>query len=87
MKNRILLRTNLFVCIVVIVGFLLTAILSYRSNYSSSINNIEQVSAPVSYTHLDVYKRQVIRILLHPCIIKIVGVIRIHLALYQPSVL
>lgn len=48
MKNRILLKTNLFVCIVVIVGFLLTAILSYRSNYSSSINSIEQVSALTS---------------------------------------
>ena len=48
MKNRILLKTNLFVCFVIIVGFLLTAILSYESNYSTSIKNIEQVSTLTS---------------------------------------
>lgn len=48
MKNRILLQTNLWICIVIIVGFLMTAVLSYRANYSVSIENIEQVSSLTS---------------------------------------
>lgn len=44
MKKNILLRTNLLVCLITIAGFLMTAILSYRSNYSASLQNIEQVS-------------------------------------------
>lgn len=48
MKDRILLKTNLLVCLVIVVGFLLTAMLSYQANYSASIENIEQVSALTS---------------------------------------
>ena len=48
MKERILLKTNLLVCLVIIAGFLITAFLSYRANYSASIENIEQVSALTS---------------------------------------
>lgn len=44
MKNRILLRTNVLICLILIVGFALTAILSCRANYSASLENIEQVS-------------------------------------------
>ncbi|WP_343210643.1 sensor domain-containing diguanylate cyclase [Anaerolentibacter hominis] len=44
MKKNILLRTNLLVCAIIIAGFLITAVLSYRANYSESLKNIEQVS-------------------------------------------
>ncbi|BFL47601.1 diguanylate cyclase [Lactonifactor longoviformis] len=44
MKNRILLKTNLMVCLVIAAGFLLTAVFSYRLNYSASLESIEQVS-------------------------------------------
>lgn len=37
-------RTNLLVCIIIVVGFSLTAILGYRANYKASLQNIEQVS-------------------------------------------
>ena len=44
MKKNILMQTNLLVCLVIVVGFLLTAALSYRANYSASLESIEQVS-------------------------------------------
>ncbi|MCB6367156.1 sensor domain-containing diguanylate cyclase [Intestinibacillus massiliensis] len=47
-KNTILMRTNLLVCVVIIIGFLATAVLSYQANYSASLQNIEQVSALTS---------------------------------------
>lgn len=48
MKNRILIRTNLVVCLIIVVGFCITAILSYQANYSASLQNIEQVSTLTS---------------------------------------
>lgn len=48
MKDRILLQTNLWVCLVIIVGFLMTALLGYQANYSASIESIEQVSSLTS---------------------------------------
>ena len=39
MKDRILLQTNLWVCLVIIVGFLMTALLGYQANYSASIES------------------------------------------------
>lgn len=48
MKKNILLRTNLLVCLIIIIGFLLTATLSYHANYSASLQNIEQVSSLTS---------------------------------------
>ena len=48
MKKNILLRTNLLICVVIIAGFLMTAVLSYRANYSASLENIEQVSTLTS---------------------------------------
>lgn len=56
MKNRILLRTNLLICAILLIGFLLTALLSYRANYSAAIENIEQVSTLTSegiYTQIN----------------------------------
>lgn len=44
MKDRILLKTNVMVCLVIVIGFFLTAVLSYRSNFSAALENIEQVS-------------------------------------------
>lgn len=44
MKKNILLRTNILICLIIAVGFLLTAVLSYRVNYSASLINIEQIS-------------------------------------------
>ncbi len=48
MKKNILLRTNLLVCTIIVVGFLLTAVLSYRANYDSALETIEQVSSLTS---------------------------------------
>lgn len=45
MKNKRLLKTNLLVSAILIVGFMLTAIFGYRANYQSSLDNIEQVSS------------------------------------------
>lgn len=47
-KKNILVRTNIFICLIIIVGFILTAILSYRTNYSAALENIEQVSSLTS---------------------------------------
>lgn len=43
-KPRLLIRTNLLVCAVILAGFLATSMLSYQANYNVSIRNIEQVS-------------------------------------------
>ena len=48
MKKNILMRTNLMICAVIVVGCLLTAVLSYRANYTASLQNIEQVSTLTS---------------------------------------
>lgn len=45
MKRNKLLKTNILVSIILIVGFLLTAMLSYQANYKASLDNIEQVSS------------------------------------------
>lgn len=44
MKKNILMRTNFLVCLIIVAGFLGTAVLSYRTNYSASLQSIEQVS-------------------------------------------
>lgn len=44
-KNDKLLETNLLISIVLIIGFITTAIFSYRANYRVSLDNIEQVSS------------------------------------------
>lgn len=42
------MRTNFLVCAVVVVGFLMTAAVSYQANISASLENIQQVSALTS---------------------------------------
>lgn len=44
-KNDKLLQTNLLISIILIIGFIATAIFSYRANYQVSLHNIEQVSS------------------------------------------
>lgn len=44
MKNRILLKTNLLVCAVILCGFLFSSFLLCRSYYIASKQNIEEVS-------------------------------------------
>ncbi len=47
-KRNIVVKTNIFICLIIMVGFILTAILSYRANYSAALENIEQVSSLTS---------------------------------------
>lgn len=48
MKDRVVLKTNLLICIIIVVGFLLTALLSYKANYSESIKSMQHVSDLIS---------------------------------------
>lgn len=45
MKNRTLLQTNLLICVIIIVGFLITSVISYRSNIGIFQKDIEMVSS------------------------------------------
>lgn len=45
LKNKNVIKTNILICVILIIGFTLTAIFSYRANYQSSIDNIEEVSS------------------------------------------
>lgn len=45
MKNDHLLRININITLILVIGFALTAILSYRANYQASLHNIEHVSS------------------------------------------
>lgn len=45
MKNNRLFKTNALVSLILIIGFALTAMLSYRANYQASLDSIEQVSS------------------------------------------
>lgn len=48
MKNKTLWRTNLLVCAIIIVGFLATSIISYRSNVGIYEKDVEKVSTLTS---------------------------------------
>lgn len=48
MKKNIVLRTNIMICLIILAGFLLTAVLSYRVNYKASVENVEQVATLTS---------------------------------------
>ena len=37
MKKNILIRTNFLVCLIIIIGFLMTAFLSYQMNYTRDL--------------------------------------------------
>lgn len=45
MTNSKLIKTNLLVSVILLIGFVLTAFFSHRANYRVSLNNIEQVSS------------------------------------------
>lgn len=48
MKKNVLLRTNLFICIIIILGFLLTSLISYHSNNGIFKRDIEHISTLTS---------------------------------------
>jgi len=45
LKGNKLLRTNILISVILIVGFSLTAVFSYQANYRASLDNVEQVSS------------------------------------------
>lgn len=45
MKNHELIKTNLIISIILVIGFAITALFSYKANYNASLDNIEQVSS------------------------------------------
>lgn len=45
MKKNALLKTNMLISIILIIGFIFTGILSYQANYRTSLEHIEQVSS------------------------------------------
>lgn len=45
MNGSKVLRTNLLISIILIIGFAFTAVFSYRANYQASLDNIEHVSS------------------------------------------
>lgn len=48
MKKDVLLRTNFFICIVIVLGFTLTALISYHSNNGIFMRDTEYISALTS---------------------------------------
>ncbi|WP_042349422.1 sensor domain-containing diguanylate cyclase [Bacillus massiliigorillae] len=44
MKNNTLLRTNIIVCFIITIGFIITSIISYRSNFGLYERDIEHVT-------------------------------------------
>lgn len=48
MKKNVLLRTNIFICIVIILGFSLTSLISYHSNNGIFKRDIEHISSLTS---------------------------------------
>lgn len=48
MKKNVLLRTNVFICIVIVMGFLLTSLISYHSNNGIFKRDIEHISTLTS---------------------------------------
>lgn len=45
MHDNKLLKTNLLVSVILLFGFILTAVFSYKANYSDSLKNIEHLSS------------------------------------------
>lgn len=48
MRKSILLKTNIFVCAIIIAGFLITALVSYRSNWTFFEDEVESVTSLTS---------------------------------------
>ena len=44
LKDKRVLKTELLISVILVIGFALTALLGYRANYQSSVSRIEQVS-------------------------------------------
>ena len=44
MKKNVLMRTNLLVCFIILVGFVITAFISYHSNRGAFEKDVEKVS-------------------------------------------
>ena len=44
MKKNTLLHTNILICVIIIIGFLLTAAISYKTNWGVFEKDVEQVS-------------------------------------------
>lgn len=45
MRDKALLKTNLLISIILTIGFLITAVFSYRANYQTSIESLRQISS------------------------------------------
>lgn len=45
LKNNKLFKTNLYISIILVIGFTLTAFFSYKANYQASLDSIEQISS------------------------------------------
>ena len=48
MKKSLVVKTNLFVCAVILIGFAITSFISYRSNLGIFIQDVERVSTLTS---------------------------------------
>lgn len=48
MKQNVLIRTNVFICVVIILGFSLTSLISYRSNNGIFMRDIEHITTLTS---------------------------------------
>ena len=44
MKKHILAKTNIFICIIIIIGYLITSFVSYNSNHTMLKKDIEHIS-------------------------------------------
>ena len=44
MKNNRLFKTNAVISLILLIGFALTAALSYHANYRTSLDSMEQIS-------------------------------------------
>lgn len=45
MRENKLFKTNLLISVILVIGFVFTAVLSYQANYQASLINIEQISS------------------------------------------
>lgn len=63
MKKNILLRTNIFICMVIVLGFLLTSYISYKSNngiFKQDIRHISTLTSEGIYHQIDsIFKKPI----------------------------
>lgn len=56
MKKKIVLRTNLFVCIIIVIGFVIASTISFYSNqgiFHEDIERVSELSSEGIYHHID----------------------------------